>query len=115
MVDTLSCAGYRADAAYDGIRALEWLRGRKPDAPTLILLDVLMPVLGGEAFLRTLSAEPARSSVAVIVFTASALDTKRFLSMPLVRGVLKKPSSLQEVLRTVATCWPEGARSATTD
>lgn len=58
-------AGYEVDVTGDGLEALEVVKARVPD---LILLDLLLPHMGGLEFLRAfdMSKHP---QVAVVVFS----------------------------------------------
>ena len=58
---------YRLLFAKDGARALELARQEVPD---LILLDVMMPGMGGHETCRALKADPATSAIPVIFATA---------------------------------------------
>ncbi len=59
--------GYTVDEAANGAEALRYLGDRTPD---LIILDMLMPLLGGEAVLQRIQQNPALSNVRLIVLTA---------------------------------------------
>jgi CheY-like chemotaxis protein len=62
--------GYAVESATDGEEALAVLRaGRRP---TVIILDLAMPVMDGETFLREMRATPALASIPVVAFTARA-------------------------------------------
>ena len=113
LAEVLTRAGYRVDCAINGVQAMDWVRARRAGVPALIILDVRMPVMDGRAFLAALAQEPATYPLAVLIFTASTPDARAFLGMPLVRGLLPKPALTREILRTVSTTWPEGARSVT--
>jgi CheY-like chemotaxis protein len=69
LAQVFSARGYRVEIASNGQQALDHARaaGARPDA---ILLDLLMPVMDGPAFLRARSTEPALASTPVIVITA---------------------------------------------
>ena len=54
---TLVSMGYAADAAVDGRSGLDWLAAHP--APSLILLDLMMPEMDGFEFLRELRQRPA--------------------------------------------------------
>jgi CheY-like chemotaxis protein len=114
LADVLTRAGYRVECAVNGAQAMDWVRARRAGVPTLIILDVRMPVMDGRTFLTTLAQEPAAHPLAVLIFTASTPDARPFLGMPLVRGLLAKPAPAREILRTVATSWPEGAGAVAT-
>ncbi len=62
------------------------------DAPDVILLDVMMPVMDGPATLAALRADPATADVPVIFLTAKAMkaEVERLLGLG-ASGVLTKP------------------------
>lgn len=62
--------GYRTLIASTGQEALDLLRLGVPD---LIILDMLMPVMDGPTFLKTLRGNPAWKQVPVILLTGVAI------------------------------------------
>jgi CheY-like chemotaxis protein len=62
--------GYDATTAGDGLDALSYLRGG--GCPSLIVLDLKMPNMDGEAFVRALKADPRWEGIPVVVFSAFA-------------------------------------------
>ena len=60
-------AGYDVVSTGDGEEALKMVRQRLPD---LILLDMLLPKIGGPEILRTLKGDPATAGVPVIVLSS---------------------------------------------
>lgn len=85
--------GYEIIEASDGREAL----ARLDDRPDLILLDLMMPVLDGQGFLRERPAGYA--NIPVVVFTASSAHP---VDLPGVRTVLHKPSGLDRILAVAA-------------
>ncbi len=71
---TIERMGLRAALAADGQAALDWLETNAP--PALILLDLLMPVMDGFAFLRHLRARAAWRDIPVLVLTAKTLTAE---------------------------------------
>jgi CheY-like chemotaxis protein len=59
--------GFAVDESIHGAEALKYLGDHTPD---LIIMDMLMPMLGGESVLRRIRQNPALSSVRLIVLTA---------------------------------------------
>jgi CheY-like chemotaxis protein len=58
--------GHDVVAAFDGKEAIEKLADFEPD---LILLDLLMPVMGGLEFLQQSDIRSKRSDVKILIFT----------------------------------------------
>jgi CheY-like chemotaxis protein len=58
--------GHEVASAFDGKEALAKLKGFSPD---LILLDLLMPVMGGLEFLQRYDLIKTHSNVKVLIFT----------------------------------------------
>ena len=93
--------GYAADAAVDGRSGLDWLAAHP--APSLILLDLMMPEMDGFEFLRELRKRPALVDVPVIVVTAKELTAEdvRILSGQTERIIAKDQAYLTELATAV--------------
>jgi len=93
----LTKEGYDVVAAYNGKEALEKVKSMKP---ALILLDLLMPVMGGKEFLEKFQNE---HDIPVIVL--SNLDTKNdiqeVLDLGATRYMLKAWASPKELVKLV--------------
>lgn len=62
----LKSAGHEVLEAFDGKEALQKLKSFSPD---LILLDLLMPIMGGLEFLQHYDLTKAHPKVKVLIFT----------------------------------------------
>lgn len=62
----LTNEGHTVECAFDGKEALTKLKDFEPD---LILLDLLMPVMGGLEFLKKYDLAKAHKDVRVLIFT----------------------------------------------
>jgi CheY-like chemotaxis protein len=103
LAQALEEEGYQVATAINGADALEHLRAGA--RPCIILLDIMMPVLDGRAFLELKLADPAIAEVPVVVITADG----RALRDPMMlnaRAVLAKPISLDVLLETVGQYCP---------
>jgi CheY-like chemotaxis protein len=87
--------GVRALVASDGRDALSKLSDGAP--PAVILLDLRMPRIGGEAFLREMRADPRFEHVPVITMSAGAERTKGHD----VHAYVQKSFDLDDLLRIV--------------
>ena len=67
----LTDEGYRVITACNGKQGLVRLSAEKPD---VVLLDFMMPILGGGEMLRTMAAEPAYQRVPVIMMSSLSED-----------------------------------------
>jgi signal transduction histidine kinase/DNA-binding response OmpR family regulator len=71
VTTTAEKAGLKAAEANNGQSALDWLSANPP--PALILLDLMMPVMDGFAFLEHVKDIPALNRVPIVVLTAKDL------------------------------------------
>jgi DNA-binding response OmpR family regulator len=68
----LSTQGFHAVTAEDGLEGLHLLRTvkhRAPEIPCLVLLDLMMPRLGGQAFRAAQLSDPSVAHVPVAVMS----------------------------------------------
>ena len=67
----LSCAlsdeGYHPIEAFDGVEALKVAAGTPP---TLMLVDMMMPRMGGLEFLQRVKRQPALQTIPIVIITA---------------------------------------------
>lgn len=91
IVELLREEGYRATGAANGREALE-LADR--EAPSLILLDLKMPVMDGWQFLAVRDSHPAARDAAVVLLSGMAF----IRDAPGVAGFLTKPIRTASVL-----------------
>jgi CheY-like chemotaxis protein len=86
--------GLAVETASDGAEALARLgHGRRP---TLVLLDLMMPVMNGWELLAAVAKDPSLAGIPIVVLTAGD-----HTEVPGAREVLSKPMDLQELLRVV--------------
>ena len=94
LQEALESEGYRVSRAYSGTEAVLALERGRPD---LILLDLMLPGLSGEAVLPKLAGVP------VIVVSAKAdVDSKAALLLEGAADYVAKPFALRELLARVA-------------
>jgi two-component system response regulator MprA len=93
LEDVLGDEGYDVIAASDGQQALEYLSDER--RPSVIFLDLWMPVMDGWKLLETLLADPRFNRIPLVVLTAARDQRARELQ---VAEVLTKPVQLDQVL-----------------
>jgi CheY-like chemotaxis protein len=95
----LQSAGLTVAEAVNGREALQRLRGGR--RPRVILLDLMMPVMDGWAFLAERRQDPALAAVPVVIFTAAyGLDAGAAKALG-AEDVLGKPADPDAVLAAV--------------
>ncbi|HUG15531.1 MAG TPA: response regulator [Thermomicrobiales bacterium] len=104
LLELLDIEGYPAIAVADGASALRQLKIRRP---SLILLDLNLPAMDGEGFLR----EMRRSgrSAPVVLLTADPRGRRLRHARGIV-GFLAKPFDVDELLRLIEKVWPSHRR-----
>lgn len=67
--DAFVFEGYTVHVASNGREAVNWLHAH-PGEPWVVLLDLMMPVMDGEAFLRHRAQDPVLTQFPVVLLTA---------------------------------------------
>ena len=89
--------GYRVLTACNGKQGLESLATERPD---VVLLDLMMPILGGVEMLAAMMAEPAYRHIPVIMITSLGEDVLAKKCTGYV-AYLRKPFRATAVLSTI--------------
>jgi DNA-binding response OmpR family regulator len=90
----LRFAGFNVDIATDGVSALYQLDAHPPD---LVVLDLHLPRLRGEAILQEISSRSDIRDIPVIVVTGSDIQP----SIAEAKAILRKPCDPQYLLSLV--------------
>lgn len=104
----LESEGYTVESAFDGKEALEKLKGFRPD---LILLDLLMPIMGGLEFLQKYNPKVSNPNVKVLIFTnmENSPEVKEAYTLGAQRCIIKSwtaPHNLSRVIRDTLSNQP---------
>lgn len=91
--------GYRVDVAPNGRAALEALAHADP-LPSVILLDLMMPVMNGFEFREAQLADPRIAAVPVVLMTADSHVPEKSARIG-AAGALGKPFDINELIRVV--------------
>jgi CheY-like chemotaxis protein len=96
MNQFLHLEGFSATTARNGREALALLRSGVQ--PTVILLDLMMPVMDGWAFRREQQSDPEIAKIPVVVLSAAGIDR---ISEIDAAASFTKPVNFDRVLQTV--------------
>lgn len=93
----------------NGIEALEYLADKEKPRPTIILLDLNMPKMGGIEFLSIMKKDESIRRIPVIILTTSRAEYDKIQSYDLgVAGYMIKPvdyHQFMEVIRAMCMYW----------
>src|ERR1700754_4476856 len=93
--------GHRVVVVHDGRAALEEARRHPPD---LLVLDVMMPRVGGLDVCRVLRAEPRTAALPVLMLTARSAEDDLLLGLDLgADDYMTKPFSPRELMARIRT------------
>lgn len=98
----LAASGHHTIAVGDGLGALRYIEGTRPD---VVVLDLMLPSVRGEDVYRELRAHPETCGIPIVIVTGSDvsdLEPNEF------RFFLRKPVSPDTLTRVVedALHWP---------
>jgi two-component system alkaline phosphatase synthesis response regulator PhoP len=104
--DYLTQEGFEVVSAVNGQKALHVAREEKPDC---IVLDMMMPEMGGAEFIRIYTAE---SDTPILVLTAKVEESDKVLGLELgADDYLTKPFSLRELTARINAILRRAAKS----
>ncbi len=91
--------GFEVLSAFDGISALDIVETERPD---LILLDIMMPMMGGFETCRLLKTNPQTKDIPVLCVTsAQSPDLRRNVENAGAEGLLIKPFTTKELVAQI--------------
>jgi two-component system, response regulator len=103
------------EVARDGQEALDYVfckgahAGREPIPPRLILLDLVLPKIGGFEVLRAIKADPHTKTIPVVILTSSREERELIEAYRLgVNGYIQKPvdfALFQKTIREMGHYW----------
>lgn len=95
--DVIAEEGYAIADVADGRQALDYLRTHEP--PSVVLLDLMMPIMDGWAVLRAMKQDAALATIPVVALSAASKAT---LEDAVVNGgaalFIRKPISIDTLL-----------------
>jgi DNA-binding response OmpR family regulator len=100
LADILRGEGYEVATASNGQDALDWLR-EHGHTVSLILLDLMMPIMNGWDFRGRQLEEPDLSAIPVVLLSGAG-DVARHALALRTAGYLIKPLHLDSLLRIVS-------------
>jgi CheY-like chemotaxis protein len=92
--------GYRAVTASNGLEALDLLV-HGPSRPDVVILDLVLPVIGGDRLYQAIRKTANLAGIPVIVSTSNPARADPSVL------VVSKPLNLERVLDVVAGLWPK--------
>lgn len=98
LAELLEDEGYTVGQAKDGKNGLQFLQDNPK--PKLILLDYMMPEMGGAEFCEKLRSNPQWVSIPVALVSAATLSKEKLASM-CVAAFIEKPIQIEKFLAIV--------------
>jgi CheY-like chemotaxis protein len=103
LAETLRSEGYKIAVASNGAHALAWLQ--KGLAPTVILLDLAMPVMDGWQFRAKQLEDPRYASIPVVLLTDVGRAGEAVEALH-AAGCMRKPFAVDPLLDILDHCNP---------
>jgi CheY-like chemotaxis protein len=103
LTQVLEFEGYAVVGATNGQEAIDRLR--EGNLPSLILLDLMMPVMDGPQFRAAQMSDPSIADIPVIVISADGKVEQKAASLG-VAAYMKKPLDVDSLLDLIARLGP---------
>ncbi len=91
----LSLEGFEVSTATNGQEALNYLNTNSGNLPSIILLDMMMPIMDGPTFLKKIE-ETSFNQIPVIILSAA-----KPIDLPAFKVFIKKPVDLNELIKAL--------------
>jgi CheY-like chemotaxis protein len=104
LADILGMQGYEVVGVENGLEALGYLRNAP--SPSVILLDLMMPVMSGWEFCDIVQHDDQLPVVPIVILTAAGNGPLEIDGLG-ARAELRKPVDLVELLSVIGTCCHE--------
>lgn len=89
---------FQIQKAYNGREAFEVMDKETPD---LIVLDMIMPVMDGEEFLKKLHHEPRFKEIPIIIASVNEKIPARMFEIANIYATLKKPFTIETLVNKI--------------
>jgi CheY-like chemotaxis protein len=109
LAEALEDRGFEVVMAGNGLEAIERIRSLVPP-PSIVLLDLMMPILDGYGFLHERKKDPLLASIPVAIITAGhGIDPNRLGNGA---PIIPKPIDLPKLVEFLRDLKSEAERSA---
>ena len=98
LMQVLEFEGYEVASAENGLEAMERLRQHA--LPSVILLDLMMPVMDGRQFRVAQLQDPAVAGIPVIVISADGQVEQKIAGLG-IAAYLRKPIEVEDLLELI--------------
>jgi CheY-like chemotaxis protein len=98
LIEFLEDEGYTLGQAANGKAGLDYLRSNPH--PKLILVDYMMPVMGGEEFCHVCKTDDQLKNIPIALLSAACVPDNKLQEMHL-SGVIEKPIDIEKFLAFV--------------
>ena len=100
VAEALTGEGYDVECVEDGAAALSTIRNRPPD---LAIVDLMMPLIDGQRFLKECRADPRCAHMRIVVVTAATDSRLQGLDA---QALIPKPFDLNDLIDIVLRLAP---------
>lgn len=99
LKEILSDAEHEVFTANNGVSALKLLE--QPPKPDLLIVDLLMPGMGGRDFIEKINTDPKLKGTPIILITGSIPSVKDFPPGGSYQDIICKPFDIDDVVMKV--------------
>jgi CheY-like chemotaxis protein len=86
----------------DGAELMKFLRDKENPRPSIILVDLRMPLMGAHEVIAAIKGDPELQSIPVIVLTGSDQEGEvRKVYSESAKGYIVKPSGFEDLVKTL--------------